>query len=184
MQKKFIYMLLLGAGVIILIMIAIILTNQYKAASTQPSSTSVTQPTEAPTGTPQSTPPIADKSKLPEGVLALYFERWNAKDADGMDTLWIPANRGENTELYQMDLLSRIDQISCVRQPNESIPEELTTQFSTAHELAYVLADYTIHYNEAGREEYMRTESERTAFPFLLIREKEGDDWLIAVQGY
>lgn len=177
-------MLLLGAGVIILFMMAILLTNQYQPASTRPEIVEAAQGTASPTGKPQFTPPIPDTSQTPSDILNQYFERWNAKDAEGMDACWIPAGRGENQEQYALDMLSHIDNITYTAQPEEAIPPELAATFASAHDMAYLLVDYTIHYNEVGQNEYLQAEARRLAFAFLLIRERPGDGWLIAMQGY
>lgn len=185
MNKKVIYMLLLGAGAIILLMIAIMLTNQYQSASARPAATPSTQSIVSPQTTkPQFTPPIPDATLSPEQTIALYFERWNAKDSEGMDALWIPADRGSNQEQYQLETLMYIDKISYHEQSKDTIPEELAAPFASAYDVAFVLSDYTIHYNEAGTQEYMQAEVERLDFYFLLIRERAGDHWLIAMQGY
>lgn len=175
MRKKLIMILLLGAGAIVLIMISILLTNQYLPAVSQ---------TSGPPTAPISSPAPTVHSNAHENQVMRYLNYWNEKNAQQMDSLWIPEARGENAEIYEIVWIERVEPLSARGQPASSIPEDLVSAYSSMHAVAYVLADFTVYYNEAGQAEGMREESKRSDFPFFLVQPNAGDEWLIAALGY
>ena len=190
-NKKMISILLLGAVIIILFMLALVLTANYKSDTVSPSTLTLQSPEAsiAPqipfvSASPSNDVSETDQTSTPIAVVRNFFDLWNAKDESGMDALWVASERGKNTDAYMLSDIDTVDLNVCIQQSNDNIPSGFLETFSSASEMAYVVVAYDIHYNEKGQQDYMQETSTREDFQFLLIKQNENDPWLIAAQGY
>jgi len=176
MQRKILYLLLLGAAVIVVAMLVVVLT-QPRSAPTPP----LQLPTKNPDVAAATEPP---KGTSPIDVVRQFFDRWNAKDLAGMDACRVESDEG----LYASDELAYEQSVELIRCEEQSKEEALArfdqSFYDMPYDVALVLSDYVVHYNEAGKAFYARDSVEHTGFQFWLVKESADGGWRIAMQGY
>jgi hypothetical protein len=156
---------LLALAAVVLIAIAILLLTQTQSAPPPPV---LQTPSEA---------------QSPEGVVRRYLEGWSAHDAEAMDACLLPALRGGDYEGFEH--IGSIEVIGCAEQSEQAAIARFDPAiYENPYSIALVVADYTIHYDEAGRAFYLRESAAREGFHFWLVKESADGEWLIAMQGY
>lgn len=133
--------------------------------------------TEAPTPSPE-------ESAAAEAVVRAYLERWNAKDAAGMEALLTPADRGTHTydELQYEDRLE-IGEIQALPQADAEA-RFASASLDASGEIALVEASFVVHYNAEGQDFYVRDTLQHEGYLFWLVMDGTDGDWRIALQGY
>ncbi|MDR0897614.1 MAG: DUF4829 domain-containing protein [Oscillospiraceae bacterium] len=156
---------LLGLAALVVIAILVVLITQTRSAPPPP----------------VLVPP--SQAQSPEGVVRRYLEGWSAHDAAAMDACLLPALRGSDFEGFEH--IGSIEIIACVEQSEAATSARFDpTIYENPYDTALVVADYTIHYDEAGQAFYLRDSATREGFHYWLVKESADGDWLIAMQGY
>lgn len=180
MQKKLMYILI---GVAALLVVAIILLLVFMPKDHAAMPVESPPPTEATAAAPDE-PQQPSEPGSPEAIVRYYFERWNAKDTQGMDAVRIEEDRG----LYPYDDLKYEASIE-LKSVTMLTPEEVQARFSTdLYEnpagIAMVSADFAVHYNQEGQDAYLVESIEHEGYLFWMVQATEGGDWRIVQQGY
>jgi hypothetical protein len=140
----------------------------------------ITQTRSAPTP-PVLVPP--SQAETPEGVVRRYLEAWNAKDADTMAACLVPALRGGDYEGFEH--IGSIEVLACAEQSEQAATARFDPAvFENPYDIALVVADYAIHYDEAGKAFYLQESARRDGFHYWLVKESADGGWLIGMMGY
>lgn len=189
MRKKLLPVLLIVAGVLAISIVALLLVNGGSQPQTSPATPTAepvaqdTVPAAAPTATPDVLPAI-DASSSPQDIVQFYFARWNAKDTGGMDDCRIEADR----ELYPYDDLqyeASVDLISLSTVPSDELEGRFNEEwYANPHGIALVEANFTITYNDEGKELHVSDGVTHDGYMFWLVKEEPDGPWQIVMQGY
>jgi hypothetical protein len=127
--------------------------------------------------------PSSSQAETPEGVVRRYLEAWNAKDATTLAACLVPALRGGDYEGFEH--IGSIAVLACAEQSEQAATARIDPAvFENPYDIALVVADYAIHYDEAGKAFYLQESARRDGFHYWLVRESADGGWLIAMQGY
>lgn len=185
MRRKLVPLLIVVALVLVIAIVTVLLMQPKPApdAPVTPSDITVSEPTAGPTpGMPAVAAPDATASA--DEVVRYYFERWNAKDAAGMDASRIEEDAG----LYPYDDMPYEEAIvveSIRLAPQAEADEQFDTEwYPGAAQVAKVVADFFVDYNDDGQAMYMTDGIEHKGYVFWLVKDAEGRPWRIVQQGY
>lgn len=180
-KKKLIGILLIAAAVVAVALIIVLVFHLNAPAPSSPT-TPPTQANAALQPTPTQAVVIADDVSLSaEQLVTLYFQQFNSKSPAGMDACLIAADRGGD---YELQHIASVDLQRCVEQQGADATASFNpVWYANPADIALVIVDCTIHFNDAGKEAYQANEMQRTDYKFWLVRELPGTGWRIAAQG-
>lgn len=124
-------------------------------------------------------------TEAPVDVVRRYFDSWSAQDTAGMDVCLIAKDRG-TANYDDLEYEAAVTLLSIEERPSEEAVARFNPDWYelTPADIALVMTDYTIEYNEAGKALYLRDGLDRDDYQFWLIREKTDSKWVIIMQGY
>lgn len=180
MRRKLIIGLSIAAGVIAVAIVVIwLLTRpitEVQPPLADPTPTAATS-LDAPVGVPTEDSSAAE-------VIRYYFDRWNAKDSAGMDACRVEEDRG----LHSYDDLPLIESVTLTALNEKSGTDEDVGYeegwYDGTGDRAFFVADFTIHYNDEGKEMYQRDTAENKEYQFWMIKLDNNTPWQIMMQGY
>lgn len=184
MYRKARTILLICAAILIvaLIILALVLRPSAPQETAPPTEPAATQQTVVSPSVTMPTPVGAETAAV--DVIRHYLEFWGQKNTEGMEALLIRADRGK-TVYDEMKYEASLEIKSLEERPAEEAAARFDPAWygnETPADIALVMANYTITYNEEGRELYVRDGLERTEYLFWLVL--EDGTWKIAMQGY
>jgi hypothetical protein len=110
-----------------------------------------------------------------EETVQLYFNYWQEKDSQGMDSLVIENKKGGNKEL---DSLNSISLESCVERTDKGNWD--TLWFENPYDYTCVDVSFTIN-NKSG--EAVTLSNGTYDWQYYLVKESEDSDWMIVMWG-
>lgn len=178
MRKRMIYILLLLASVLVIAILFLLL---------RPVSVPETSMTQEPAATKSAVTPEVQNDLTAAQTITAYFECWNAQNAEAMAAYIVEEDRSDFlarvNEEFQYEASVKL--ISCQEQSmQETDGLSGLDKYKNAYSIVLVLTDYTVNYNETGKEIYIADNSVRTGYRYWLVRPNEGEQWMIAMEGY
>lgn len=170
MEKKVRYILTGAAAVILLLMGSILLP----LSPTKPPDEQSAAPQ------PESTGPS------PVAVVRAYFDAWNETNLATMENILIESEWQPPVD-YEVQLTDHVELLTCKAEAvskSKIIQEYPGTLFESAIDIACVITDCVVYYNDLGQEVYQTESHERTGFRYWLIKQTVDGAWRIAMQGY
>lgn len=129
-------------------------------------------------------PRPADAQMSAVDVVRQYLEYWGQKNTEGMESLLVRVDRGK-TAYDEMAYEASLEVTALEERPAEEASARFDPTWygnETPVDIALVMANYTITYNEEGKELYVRDGLVRNEYLFWLI--PEDGQWRIVMQGY
>ncbi len=184
MQRKTLMLVLMIAAAVIALALVAVVIWQTVAPPRTPAPEAPAQTAQTQAETPAQiaiTPP--DASATAEDTVRLYFTYWNARSAEGMNACRVAADAGHVYDDLQYE--AAVELLRCEAQSDELAFTGFNAEwYQNAADVAYVLTDYTVRYNEAGKAFFLRDTSDRAEYGYWLVKETADGGWRIVMEGY
>lgn len=185
MYKRMRLLLIMLAAVII-VAIVLVLVLREKPSETPPVTASPTAEIASPVMTMPVPQQDNDNNSGAASIVNAYFDAWMAKDTNAMDALLIDWDRG-TSDYSELQYEESVTLTAIAERPAEEALSRFKAEWydgTTPSDVALVMVDYNIAYNDAGKELYLRDGLERKDYQFWLAKPNATSDWKIVMQGY